>query len=210
MKNTRISTRLLFLISGVSAAGQGTVIFDQQSSTNETPPFPGDGVTIQTIATPYGQSFTPTLASVGFIRLLLDDNQPGNGVGATVYVNLRSGSVGGPIIGTTAALTFFDSFANVATFSFPSPVSVTPGAVYYFQPATRGFSDQWNVVAGEEPYPGGSVWVGGSAVPSSDYWFREGIVIPEPSSGMLVALWMAGVCGKRLLSAQRMSYGASE
>src|SRR2546426_12653595 len=83
------------------AQGQGTFIYDQESSTDErVPPF-GSGTVIQQFFS-YGQSFTPTLGSVDFIRLKLYDGNLSDGLGATFYVNLRSNSIGGSVLGVTA------------------------------------------------------------------------------------------------------------
>jgi hypothetical protein len=178
-----------FLLSGtLCASGQGSFLFDQQSSANETPT-PGAGITIQTIAAPYGQSFTPLLTGIGFVRLNLDDKQPGNGVGATLYVNLRSDSIGGPILSASTPISLLDGFAGPATFFFPTEVPLTPGTAYFFQPVVQAHGDLWGVLGGEGfDYPGGYMWRGGQAVFQSDYWFREGIVVPEPHAMVLIPL----------------------
>ena len=100
-----------FALASFSVCGQGTFVYDQQSSTDETsappgvvqvPGFPGYGD---------GQSFTPSLTSVGFIRLLF------SGIGSgTIYVNVRSDSIFGPIIGTSGLLDV--KFSGPRTFVF--------------------------------------------------------------------------------------------
>src|SRR6185369_273897 len=85
--------------------GQGTFIYDQQSA-DEGHVF-GDA-SIQ-LDQP-GQSFTPSLSSVGFIRLFLQDGRPGNSSGATVHINLRGTSITGPILGSTDGVFMDDSF----------------------------------------------------------------------------------------------------
>src|SRR5262245_28712624 len=68
--------RLAILQSGFLAAvlarGQGSFVFDQQSSTNETAWPYGAGVNIQQ-ADPYGQSFVPTFSALNFVTLNLND-----------------------------------------------------------------------------------------------------------------------------------------
>jgi PEP-CTERM motif len=165
--------------------GQGTFIYDQQSSTNSGSA--AGGPIIQQIATPYGQSFTPALSSIGFVQLGLFDSNPGNNQGATVFVNLRANSIDGISLGSTAPVFMPDGFGNVTSgatnFFFATAISLTPGQVYYLQPIVQS-GDLWGVSAGEYYYPGGSVFVGGFAATASDYWFREGIV-PEPSAALL-------------------------
>jgi hypothetical protein len=83
---------LLLLSAGNIAAAQGTFIYDQQSSTDESAWPYGAGGNLQN-STPTGQSFTPSLSAVGFVRLNLNDPNPINGLGATIYLNLRTGSI---------------------------------------------------------------------------------------------------------------------
>src|SRR5689334_7761090 len=96
MKSHRFALYSFMLTCGL-AFGQGTFIFDQQSST-ETNVLPG-GVAINPVAMP-GQSFTPSLSAVGFIRLFLTDTDLQDGIGATFYINLRSNSISGAVIGS--------------------------------------------------------------------------------------------------------------
>src|ERR1044071_3215772 len=93
MKN---SISIFFLLTGFAIYGQGTFVYDQQSSTEAF--FPGDAV-IQ-VDQP-GQSFTPGLSAIDFIRLYLGDNNPGNALGATVRIDLRTNSISGPVIAST-------------------------------------------------------------------------------------------------------------
>src|SRR5450759_4846854 len=83
----------------IGAVGQGTFIYDQQSA-DETV-LAGEGGGILQSNQPFGQSFTPTFSSINFIRLWLADGLPGNGLGATVFINLRTNSISGPILAST-------------------------------------------------------------------------------------------------------------
>jgi hypothetical protein len=166
-------------LMALAACAQGTFIYDQQSATNDGPvPF-GAGTVLQT-ASPYGQSFTPSMNGVDFIRLLLLDGNRTNGVGATLSINLRTNSITGPILASTASVALPDSFDDVVNFFFTNTVTLSPGAVYYFEPVER-FGDQWKAMDGEYNYPGGTLFALGQAHTAADLWFREGLV-PEPSS----------------------------
>jgi hypothetical protein len=165
--------------------GQGTFIYDQQSDTNET--VPGGGSPIQQGSPLIGQGFTPTLPGIDFIRLKLTDANWTNGLGATVFVNLRSGSIGGSIIASTAPVTFADAFTGTPNFLFSATVPLTPGTTYYFQPVVQS-GDLWRALVSEFNYPGGIAWSQGIGLPGADFWFREGIIIPEPSSAALLTL----------------------
>jgi hypothetical protein len=53
---------------------------------------------------------------------------------------------------------------------------------YFFQPVVQS-GDSWSVVAyNSYNYQGGNAFEQGLSLPSIDLWFREGIVVPEPSS----------------------------
>src|SRR6266705_942449 len=131
--------------------------YDQQSSTNESPWPYGSGSTLQQIPPPYGQSFTPTLTSINFIRLNLNDANINDGLGATIYVNLHADSLSGAVIGTTAAVTMPNSFTGPATFLFPNSLPLVAGERYYFEPLVQS-GGAWNTAGGELNYPGGSAF----------------------------------------------------
>jgi hypothetical protein len=188
-------TKLLFALAFVPtfSNAQGTMIFDQQSSDESNG---GTAGNIIQDWQPTGQSFTPSLAGVSFVRLQLFDANRNNGTGVTIYVNLRSGSITGSIVDSTAPVALPDNFglplsAGYVTFLFPNTVPVQPGATYFFEPVVQS-GDPWAVVGGSFNYPGGDEYLRGSAFPS-DYWFREGIIVPEPSISVLLIL-AAGLC----------------
>jgi len=163
---------------------QGTFQYDQQSVPADI--ITGSSAVIQSNS-PIGQSFIPSLSAVGFIRLCLDDVNKGNNLGATVYVNLHQDSITGPIIGSTQPVFMPDSFENLTNFFFPTPVAVTPGTTYYFEPVVQS-GDSWYVVAYNFGYTGGTAYYKGLADPFTDLWFREGVVVPEPSSVLLISI----------------------
>jgi len=79
----------LFFLMTLCAFAQGTMyVYDQQSSTNESPWPHGSGSTIQQFIPPYGQLFAPTLMSIDFVRLNLNDANVNDGLGAT-YIGER-------------------------------------------------------------------------------------------------------------------------
>jgi hypothetical protein len=189
--------------------GQSTFVYDQQSADETTS---GDYEAISGIQSlePIGQSFTPTFSSVGFIRLAVGDNSPGNGLGATMDVLLRSDSITGSIMGTSDSVTMPDSYAGFENFFFSTPVTVTPGVTYYFQPEVES-GDQWAIISVDSfLFPGGTGYYNGTANSYWDLWFREGIVVPEPSSFALL-LFGGGAaalvrCGKTKRGSGSKSY----
>jgi hypothetical protein len=179
MKVLRFS---LILLSGFIsvASGQSTFIYDQQSSDEGTVLEGSSGSAV------LAQSFSPTLTEVGFIRLSLFDASGGNG-GGTLYVTLRGGSLNGPILGTSAPVALPNQFGGFVDFIFTNPVSVTPDVTYYFNVSVQSGSG-FALAAGPYNYPRGMEYLSGSAVPGFDLWFREGIIVPEPSSLSLLLL----------------------
>jgi hypothetical protein len=173
----------------MSGLPQGTLVYDQQSSTDERPDLNGGGTLLQQY-TSYAQSFTPSLGSLDFVRLKLNDNTPSFGIGATLHVNVRSTSFNGPVLASSLSVVFPNGYTGVTNFLFPSSVPLSPGTVYYLEPIIES-GDQWNTAADEYNYPGGMVFANGVAASGSDMWFREGIIVPEPSSGMIA---LFGVC----------------
>lgn len=179
----------LLLLVARTAPGQGTLLFDQQSSTLEGRAS-GTVNNIQGLS-PFGQSFVPALSEVGFIRLYLSDLTPG-GTGATVAVNLRADSITGALLGSSEPVFIPAWFLGYTNLFFATPVSVTPLTTYYFQIAVKaGDPLGTRILVGDLDYPVGTVFLQGAARPLWDLWFREGIVIPEPASWLLL---LAG-CG---------------
>src|ERR1051326_1925982 len=98
MKMRLTFARAVALLSMVSSTrGQGTFVYDQQSVNTSVPAGILDDIQPNE---PIGQSFTPSLSAVGFVRLNLSDAITRNGVGAAVYVNLRTDSITGPVLGS--------------------------------------------------------------------------------------------------------------
>jgi hypothetical protein len=180
MRHDIVAILILLTFGAAATRGQGTFIYDQQSAIESTGG--GGAVTIQTHL-PLGQSFTPGLSSVGFVRLFLSDRAI-NSAGATMYVNVRSDSITGPVLASTEPVFMSDGFVGYPDFFFASPVSVTPGQTYYFEPIVSS-GDTWAIVNYNYQYSGGTVYQFGAPIADLDLWFREGIIVPEPSSAML-------------------------
>src|SRR5258708_4975238 len=89
------------------AHAQGTFVFDKQSSDESNG---GSGFNFIRNVQPTGQSFTPSLNGIGFVRFNLFDQVRNNGTGAVIYVNLRGDSITGPVIDSTAPVTLPDNF----------------------------------------------------------------------------------------------------
>ncbi len=178
-----ILTVVLALFTNWFAAAQGTLIIDQQSTNTIE-----GSLGLQSDA-PLGQSFTPTLSSVGFVMLDLYDGGVFNNVGGTVYVNLRSNSITGTILGSSAAVFMSYGFSGITNFSFSTPAAVVPGTTYYLEFVAEPGSDGFGSAVTDTSYSGGSAISEGVLIPGRDLWFQEGVIaVPEPSVALLVLL----------------------
>jgi hypothetical protein len=176
----------------VCASAQGTFLYDQQSSTSEGYGGYGGGPVFQTLLPSTGQSFTPTLSGINFTRLSISDGDPGDGLGSTWFLNLRSTGITGPILGTTASVYLPDGFTGHPNFFFPNTIPLTPGTRYWFD-VNSPDGGAWNIVFAAFHYPGGDGWVRGNDDPAGGYWFREGLVVPEPSSAAMLFMALGSV-----------------
>ena len=184
--------------SALSIRSQG-FIYDQQSANEFTT---GEaGINLIT-GQPAGQSFTPAFSAIDFVSLQLVDANWGNGIGATVFVNIFSGSLtNGTLLGSSTPVFLPDSFGvggtgvvGITNFLFSSSVAVTAGATYYLQPILQSGDTGWEVEANVFNYPGGTAYYQGAPAPLFDLWFREGILaVPEPSVfalGIFGGVWL--------------------
>jgi hypothetical protein len=194
MKSHSLLIQMALMLSALAACGQGTFIYDQSSATNRS--FSGDLAFQQ--EQPAGQSFIPSLSSIGFVQMEFVGGPQQLG-GATVYLNLRADSISGPILSSTDPVFMPFPFAYGTTnFFFSTPVPITPGTTYFLQPVVQSGNNQWGIIAGPYNYPGGTLFENGTPDPNGyDAWFREGTVVPEPSCALLVLLGIAGMCAAR-------------
>ncbi|PYJ05750.1 MAG: hypothetical protein DME25_07885 [Verrucomicrobia bacterium] len=168
------------VLAGAESGGQTTNIYDQQSYDHAIPANVLYG--IQQFQ-PIGQSFTPTLPSIGFVQFDLYDDRSLNGLGATLYVNLRANSITGAVVSSTTPVFLPDDSFGVVSFLFPTPAPLAPGTTYYLEPVVQS-GDLWLVNGGGNPYPRGTAFIRGADI-GEDLWFREGIIVPEPSAAWL-------------------------
>ena len=130
----------LTAFAAFSVSGQGTLVYDQQSGPENNP---GEWAwTIQQLA-PTGQSFTPSLTTIGFVRLYLGDDAF-DGLGGTVLVNLRRNSITGPLLASTESVFMPDRFVGPTNFLFQSSVPLTPGDLYVLEIIVQS-ANNWHV-----------------------------------------------------------------
>jgi hypothetical protein len=183
---------LLVGLAALCAAGQGSITYqyDQQSSTNEGNYGHGTGPSFG-IMSPTGQGFTPALSAIDFIKLEINDASATGTVPSTWLVGLHSTSITGPLLGS-ASVTLPGAYSGAASFIFPNTISLTPGTEYWFDINTAD-GGAWHILFDSFNYQGGNAWVRGGDYLAGDYWFREGIIVPEPSSAALLLLAAAAL-----------------
>jgi hypothetical protein len=185
------------LVGCGKADAQGTFVYDQQSSTNDNI-YQAYGTGGNLLGNQVGQSFTPGMPAVDFVRLHFVDDSPSQGLGATVYVNLRQDSMTGTILGSTDPVAFAPLFVGATNFFFTDRVSVNPGTQYFFELVEQS-GGSWFAYSGPLNYPGGYAYGNGQPCFGCDLWFREGeYFVPEPSSASLFMVG-GGIAAIRLL-----------
>ena len=131
------------------------------------------------------QSFTPSLSAVGFVQLSDFISAFNNSV--VLAVNLRESAYNGPIVSSTAPVVLVNKFTQISTFYFPANIPVTPGQLYFFEPVLQSAGSMDIGYKNPSGYLGGDAWNNGLQ-DTGDYWFREGIVVPEPDMIWLLLL----------------------
>jgi hypothetical protein len=208
MKKLLLALVLLLSINRLACA-QGTLVYDQQVTTNDNIGASPFGIPTYAIGTnqPIGQSFTPTFSAIGFVRFYLNVPAQPSGTSTLLWINLWSGSISnGILLASTSADSLSPGFNTFATFYFTTPAALTPGTVYYLQPFIQSGNAHTAIAISSilPPYSGGMAFINDNQPqnPNTDIWFREGIVAtPEPATGRLFLA--AALCSCLLASRQK-------
>lgn len=184
----------LLVAASTQTHAQGTFVYDQQSAANPLA-FNTQGVDFFYIQTePLTQSFIPTLSSIEFVQFEFIDPLGNGANGATVYVNLWTGSPNtnsATLLGSTAPIYMPNGFGygyGVTNFYFSTLIALTAGQTYYLQPVVQSGDNPWDIMVLTNTYPNGQLYGSGSYFqPGADLWFREGVV-PEPTTLALFGL----------------------
>lgn len=111
-----------------------------------------------------------TAITNGAIDPGIDYNFKTFGVTDRVTANIRSGSIGGPILGSATASMTVQSWTWVHI-DFGSVISLTPGSTYVIEITVPQDSGSWGVsIPGS--YAGGTAIFNSVANPTADNWFR--------------------------------------
>jgi hypothetical protein len=93
------------------------------------------------------------------------------GAGNALTVNIRSGSIGGPIL-TTVPVVLSLFTAQLVHVDLPSPVTTTPGNLYVIELQESVQSIRWYEVNPGGGYPGGTAITSGAIDAGGDYIFN--------------------------------------
>jgi hypothetical protein len=201
----RLSILTLFVAVASVGSLRADLIIDQQYTAR---PNLGTNQSVSFFQ-PFGQSFTPSLASLNIVQLHLSEAVPGPDLdGGTFAVRIREGgNATGAVLGTSTAEmlpygfgTSADDFGygfpfggSLVQFDFATPMALDPGALYSIE--LVDLSQAQFLVYGTQPggYPGGTA-ITGFPFPPVDFFFREGInTVPEPGTLGLFGILLFGL-----------------
>lgn len=169
------------------------------------PPLEVDESQIQVAAVmPFGQTFTPTMSTVGTIWLRVRNMNVGFAYeqDKRLTLNLRAGDdLSGAVLATATAnveavIGALSGGEGLVAFYF-DPVPVTSGLTYSFEvkAATERYGINWQH---NNWYGGGSAIALGSAVPGSDLYFGVSAAVPELGIYQLLTLGLGFMAVLRL------------
>lgn len=110
-----------------------------------------------------------------------------------ITVRIRAGAIDGAILGESLPVHVAGEVAEAMTFTFATPVTLTPGAVHVLEAIVAPGGGNPMISGSETPdYPDGRAILLGQPVPA-DLWFRTGATEDVPSAatawGALKALF---------------------
>jgi hypothetical protein len=122
----------------------------------------------------FAQQFTPSLSSIDMVRLALHTNEEG----AVMRINIREGSIYGPVIGTSTKV-IPPGFTGMTRFVFVSSIPLNPGSTYTID-VEKPLSGSAFAASSFEGggYTLGAMYIDGYSAPTdnSDLIFQTGYV----------------------------------
>lgn len=131
------------------------------------------------------QEFTPAVGGLDMIEVFTRDwSFPvTNGLGATLQVVLREGSVTGAVLAASSPRGLPDGWAGPTQFLFTNVVWLQRGSPYAFEVKVLE-GNYWGIESYgtfAPPYDGGRYFLGTNIMRNVDLWFRTGVRVPRPN-----------------------------
>jgi len=143
---------------------------------------------------PTGFLFTPTFSSLNFVESFLSDPQssePYDGMGTSFTVSVFDKTLNTKL-GTSALVSLPDFFDSVVRFRFEPTLRLAPGDQLLAEFNFVSGDDTWAINIDWVEPPGGNLIEAGGLIPAYA-WFREGLIVPEPSSTELLVMGAIGI-----------------
>jgi hypothetical protein len=142
---------------------------------------------------PVGQEFVPTVSPLNVVELWISHGMEGSEPASDITVRVREGAIDGAVLGESLPVHVAGEVAEAMTFTFTTPVILTPGAVHVLEAVVAPGGGNPMIGGSETPdYPDGRAILLGQPVPA-DLWFRTGATEDVPSAattwGALKALF---------------------
>jgi hypothetical protein len=179
MKFTLRNLLFAFLFCTVSVPSYGTVTISFDQTCNDGAP----GALYNLSFGPIGQEFKPALLQMDFADLWIGDMDTYSD-DATLNVNVRENDFSGLVIGTSEQSIVSAGSSGPVRFWFSVPLILTPNSTYFLDVSLLS-GTSWGIGGVGDQYPNGTAIFWGTSQ-EIDYWFAEGIVVPEPPSGSLL------------------------
>lgn len=125
---------------------------------------------------PIGQEFVPTVSSLTFVDLWIQNGTSSADDSARVFVVIRADSIGGAELGSSDDDFIPKPFYDEIRLSFPMSVGLEPGRTYVIEARVQGPGNPL-LAAGDLPAscPGISgIFLGKAFANGEDFWFRTG------------------------------------
>jgi hypothetical protein len=142
---------------------------------------PGDPYVIELIQTPESAGWYIVSPTGGYSEgAAITNGKPNShadylfatyGASYALTVSIRSGTIGGPLIGSTVATIPLTAYALIHV-DFPGTIPLAPGTQYVIELNETVQSMRWYIVQPAGAYLGGSAITNGVAIPNADYIFQ--------------------------------------